>query len=64
MKQKMAIGASGGPGETKVSKKRIIGFLIAVLLIAIFTVIPPFERLDEPAMASIGIFIGAIVMFV
>lgn len=64
MKQKMAIGASGGPGETKVSKKRIIGFLIAVVLIAIFTVIPPFEGLDEPAMASIGIFIGAIVMFV
>jgi sodium-dependent dicarboxylate transporter 2/3/5 len=58
----MAIKA---PGATdKAVKKRIIGFIIAVLIIAIFVLIPPFDGLDDPAMASIGIFLGAIVMFV
>lgn len=60
----MAIGASGGPGGVGVSKKRLIGFFVAVIIIAIFVLIPPFEGLDEPAMASIGVFLGAIVMFV
>ena len=46
------------------AKKRIVGLILAVLIIALFTAIPPFEGLDEPAMASIGIFLGAIVMFV
>jgi len=56
--------------KTVISKKRIIGFFIAVALIAIFTLIPPFSGLaasvekPEAAMASIGIFLAAIVMFV
>ena len=55
---------------TGVNRKRILGFIIAVVLIALFKAIPPFEGLassvdnPEAAMASIGIFLGAIVMFV
>lgn len=51
-------------------QKRIIGFVVAVVLIALFTIIPPFKGLaasvenPEAAMASIGIFLGAIVLFV
>ena len=60
----MAIGASGGAGELGLSKKRIIGLILAVAIIALFSSLPPFEGLDRPAMASIGIFLGAIVMFV
>ena len=60
----MAIGASGGAGEVGISKKRIIGLILAVAIVAIFSALPPFEGLDRPAMASIGIFLGAIVMFV
>ena len=47
-----------------ISRKRIFGFAAAVLLIALFTLLPPFEGLTEPAMASIGIFLGAIILFV
>ena len=56
--------------KTGISKKRVIGFIIAVVLIALFTLIPPFGGLaasvenPEAAMASIGIFLAAIVMFV
>ncbi len=44
--------------------KRITGLIVAIILIAVFTLIPPFEGLSEQAMASIGIFLGAIIMFV
>ena len=50
--------------EQKTLRKRIIGLVIAVVLIAAFVLIPPFEGLTEEGMASIGIFIGAIVLFV
>ena len=56
--------------QNSVLHKRIIGFVVAVVLIALFTIIPPFESLaaavenPEAAMASIGIFLGAIVLFV
>ena len=52
------------------SVKRIIGFAAAVILIALFTMLPPFAGLrdavedPEAAMASIGIFLAAIVLFV
>ena len=52
--------AAGGNAQ----RKRFYGLIIAVVLIALFTIIPPFEGLDEPAMASIGIFLGAIILFV
>lgn len=51
-------------GENKMTRNRIIGLIIAVAIIAAFALIPPFEGLTEEAMASIGIFIGAIVLFV
>ena len=44
--------------------KRITGLIVAIILIAVFTLLPPFEGLSEQAMASIGIFLGAIIMFV
>lgn len=56
--------------QNSLLRKRIIGLALAVVLIALFTIIPPFESLaaavdnPEAAMASIGIFIGAIVMFI
>ena len=50
--------------KATVAKKRIVGFVVAVALIALFTLIPPFEGLTDPAMASIGIFLAAIVLFV
>ena len=53
-----------GAGADRILKKRLIGFIIAAALIAAFTLIPPFEGLTEPAMASIGIFLGAIILFV
>lgn len=52
------------------NRKRIIGLLIAVAIIVLFVLLPPFEGLaaytdnSEAAMASIGVFIGAIVLFV
>lgn len=46
------------------SKKRFYGLIVAVVLIVLFNLIPPFEGLERPAMASIGIFLGAIVLFV
>ena len=51
-------------GTPKVATKRIVGFIVAVVLIALFTLIPPFEGLTEPGMASIGVFLAAIVLFV
>jgi sodium-dependent dicarboxylate transporter 2/3/5 len=45
-------------------KKRMIGLGIAIAIIAFFVICPPFEGLDEAGMASIGIFLGAIIMFV
>ena len=45
-------------------KKRIIGFAIAIAIIAFFVICPPFQGLDEAGMASIGVFVGAIVLFV
>lgn len=58
----------GSPGymksEEKLTRKRMIGLAIAVVVIGAFVLIPPFEGLTEEAMASIGIFIGAIVLFV
>ena len=48
----------------KVAPKRIIGFIVAVVLIALFVLLPPFEGLTEAGMASIGVFLGAIVLFV
>ena len=51
-------------GQSMVSKKRILGFIAAAVLIALFTLLPPFEGLSEPAMSSIGIFLAAIVLFV
>ena len=45
-------------------KKRILGFILAVVVIALFALLPPFEGLTEAGMASIGIFIGAIILFV
>ena len=45
-------------------KKRLIGLILAVLLIVVFSVIAPFEGLDHAGMISIGIFLGAIVCFV
>ena len=49
-------------GTPKVATKRIVGFIVAVALIALFTLIPPFEGLTEPGMASIGVFLAAIVL--
>ncbi len=63
----MAVGATG---STNATKKRMIGFIVAVVIIAIFVLMPPFKGLEDTpmgpdaAMASIGIFLGAIVMFV
>ena len=51
-------------GTPKVATKRIVGFIVAVVLIALVTLIPPFEGLTEPGMASIGVFLAAIVLFV
>lgn len=48
----------------KKTRNRLIGFIIAAAIIAFFAIFPPFEGLSKPAMASIGIFIGAIVLFV
>jgi sodium-dependent dicarboxylate transporter 2/3/5 len=53
-------------------KKRIIGLILGIIIIALFVILPPFSGLakadsvtnPEAAMASIGVFIGAIVMFV
>ncbi len=53
-----------GAGADRTLTKRLAGFIIAVVLIAAFTLIPPFEGLTEPAMASIGIFLGAIILFI
>ena len=53
-----------GEGAPKVARKRIFGFIAAVILIAGFTLLPPFEGLTEAGMASIGVFLGAIVLFV
>ena len=50
--------------------KRLLGFALAAALIAVFTLAEPFSGLKaavedpEAAMASIGIFLGAIVLFV
>lgn len=60
----MSTETTGSVQEKRLVKKRIIGFLAAVAIIAAFVMIPPFEGLDAPAMASMGIFLGAIVMFV
>ena len=52
------------------NRNRFIGFIAAVIVIALFVLIPPFEGLaayaedPEAAMASIGIFVGAIILFV
>ncbi|MDR3332297.1 MAG: anion permease [Synergistaceae bacterium] len=56
-------------------RRRLIGLVIAAAIIAFFAVCPPFQGLveslagrengnPEAAMASIGIFLGAIVLFV
>ena len=44
--------------------RRLIGFLCAVGVIVFFISYPPFEGLDNAGMASIGVFIAAIIMFV
>ncbi len=50
--------------------RRIIGFAVAVVVIALFALLEPFAGLKasvenpEAAMASIGIFLGAIILFV
>ena len=52
------------------NRNRFIGFIAAVIEIVLFVLIPPFEGLaayaedPEAAMASIGIFVGAIILFV
>ncbi|MBR2831870.1 MAG: anion permease [Oscillospiraceae bacterium] len=61
----MATKVSNPGGKSDNSfKKRILGFILAAVIIAFFTICPPFEGLSEEAMASIGIFIGAIILFV
>lgn len=62
-------GQSGIKAEAKAKlpvffTKRIVGFFLTVAVIAFFTICPPFEGLTEAGMASIGIFIGAIILFV
>ncbi len=55
----------GSPGNTK-----MLSLILAAIVIAAFALIPPFAGLTdyaedpEAAMASIGIFIGAIILFV
>ncbi len=46
------------------TQKRAIGLIIAIVVIAFFLIYPPFEGLTEAGMASIGVFIGAIILFV
>ncbi|MCD8192532.1 MAG: anion permease [Oscillospiraceae bacterium] len=56
--------------RVKPSQTKTLGLVLAVIVIAAFALIPPFAGLaeyaedPEAAMASIGIFIGAIILFV
>ena len=60
---------------SKTTRRRLAGLFIAIAVITFFAVFPPFQGLaesltgrqngnPEAAMASIGIFLGAIVLFV
>jgi sodium-dependent dicarboxylate transporter 2/3/5 len=59
---------TAAPQKTDTDKRmyqnRVIGLILAVAIIVVFTSLPPFEGLTDPAMASIGIFIAAIILFV
>ncbi len=45
-------------------KKRVLGFVLSVLLVVVFSLLTPFDGLDRQAMISIGIFLAAICLFV
>lgn len=46
------------------NKKSIIGIVICVLLIAVFTLLPAPEGMTEPGMSSIGLFLGALALWI
>lgn len=45
------------------NKKKILGIALCTALIAIFCVLPPPEGMTESGMASIGLFLGALVLW-
>ncbi len=51
-------------GNSKANAKSIWGLIIAVVLLAFFTICPPPEGMSEAGMASIGIFLAAIVLWI
>lgn len=50
-------------GKSTVNKKSIIGITLCALLIMVFCLIPPPEGMTDAGMASIGLFLGALVLW-
>ena len=55
---------SSGNVKPVLNKKAVLGIILAVLFMAVFTLIPPPEGMTEAGMASIGIFLAAIALWI